>query len=145
MDYLSHHGIEGQQWGKRNGPPYPLDKKVSAQIQSGAHPITPSKDIGHKPSRKELSKYARSLSDEQLRDATNRLNAERNYINAVHSPTNREKVAEFVKKQATNVSLNVIDQASKEMGKRIANQIIHKTMGDWGTKAAMQSEKKDKD
>lgn len=24
-DYLAHYGIKGQQWGKRNGPPYPLD------------------------------------------------------------------------------------------------------------------------
>lgn len=23
--YLKHHGILGQKWGKRNGPPYPLD------------------------------------------------------------------------------------------------------------------------
>lgn len=23
--YLAHHGVEGQQWGKRNGPPYPLE------------------------------------------------------------------------------------------------------------------------
>ena len=23
--YLSHHGIEGQKWGKQNGPPYPLN------------------------------------------------------------------------------------------------------------------------
>lgn len=22
---LEHHGVEGQKWGKRNGPPYPLD------------------------------------------------------------------------------------------------------------------------
>lgn len=25
QEYLEHHGIEGQKWGKRNGPPYPLD------------------------------------------------------------------------------------------------------------------------
>lgn len=24
-NYLSHHGIKGQKWGKKNGPPYPLD------------------------------------------------------------------------------------------------------------------------
>lgn len=24
MSYLIHHGIRGQKWGKRNGPPYPL-------------------------------------------------------------------------------------------------------------------------
>ena len=25
---LSHHGIKGQHWGERNGPPYPIDHKV---------------------------------------------------------------------------------------------------------------------
>ena len=24
MNYIAHHGIRGQKWGKRNGPPYPL-------------------------------------------------------------------------------------------------------------------------
>jgi len=28
-DYLMHHGIMGQKWGKKNGPPYPLDEAVS--------------------------------------------------------------------------------------------------------------------
>lgn len=26
-DYLEHHGIKGQKWGVKNGPPYPLDEK----------------------------------------------------------------------------------------------------------------------
>lgn len=25
-DYLSHHGVKGQSWGDRNGPPYPLSR-----------------------------------------------------------------------------------------------------------------------
>lgn len=39
MSYISHHGILGQKWGNRNGPPYPLgggdytaaEKKLSIQ------------------------------------------------------------------------------------------------------------------
>ena len=28
QNYLFHHGIRGQKWGKRNGPPYPLDPET---------------------------------------------------------------------------------------------------------------------
>ena len=29
MEYeLYHHGIKGQQWGVRNGPPYPIEDRV---------------------------------------------------------------------------------------------------------------------
>lgn len=31
--YLSHHGTEGMQWGKRNGPPYPLNKQGRAALR----------------------------------------------------------------------------------------------------------------
>lgn len=30
---LCHHGIKGQHWGERHGPPYPLDKVVSRSIR----------------------------------------------------------------------------------------------------------------
>ena len=33
---LSHHGIKGQNWGVRNGPPYPLDQKTHNQVVKGA-------------------------------------------------------------------------------------------------------------
>lgn len=32
---LNHHGIKNMHWGVRNGPPYPLDRKVSARIRKG--------------------------------------------------------------------------------------------------------------
>lgn len=32
-NYLAHHGIQGQKWGKRNGPPYPLPDAPSAKAK----------------------------------------------------------------------------------------------------------------
>lgn len=31
-NYLEHHGVDGQKWGKRNGPPYPLDSEGKADL-----------------------------------------------------------------------------------------------------------------
>lgn len=43
---LAHHGIKGQKWGVRNGPPYPIDrKKVEKTKKSG---IVKSIVEGHK-------------------------------------------------------------------------------------------------
>lgn len=35
--YLIHHGVKGQQWGVRNGPPYPL--KEPNQLEKGAQKV----------------------------------------------------------------------------------------------------------
>ena len=110
-DYISHHGVEGQKWGVKNGPPYPLE---------------PSRDFhGKKPTKKQLASYARKLTDEQLRDANKRLGEEQKYINMVYTPTNKEKAKEFVKKQIKNLSTGVIDAATKKAGQKIAESIIN--------------------
>ena len=46
-DYLEHHGILGQKWGHRNGPPYPLDAN------------------DHSAAEKEAQKQRFKLTDEQ--------------------------------------------------------------------------------
>ena len=30
--FLAHHGIDGQKWGVRNGPPYPLDRETHTKV-----------------------------------------------------------------------------------------------------------------
>lgn len=48
-DYLVHHGIEGQRWGVRNGPPYPLSRKKNRKridgIKTGIGPIQTIKTL----------------------------------------------------------------------------------------------------
>ncbi len=65
---LAHHGIKGQKWGVRNGPPYPLDKSqksdtiVEDAIESGrvSTKINPDKQIHH---TKSYHKAGRSYLD----------------------------------------------------------------------------------
>lgn len=53
--YLAHYGINGQRWGIRNGPPYPLDYKSHSAAEKRSNPkrllqghtngVTHSKDL----------------------------------------------------------------------------------------------------
>lgn len=61
-NYLAHHGILGQKWGHKNGPPYPLD--------AGDHSAS-EKKAGYKKSikgaiqeaRKKTKRYQKDLED----------------------------------------------------------------------------------
>ncbi|MCI8569718.1 MAG: hypothetical protein HFH39_11740 [Lachnospiraceae bacterium] len=35
---LAHHGIKGQKWGVKNGPPYPLDRKDKNKVKKTEKP-----------------------------------------------------------------------------------------------------------
>ena len=35
-DYLAHHGVKGQSWGKKNGPPYPLSSDLKLKNEKNS-------------------------------------------------------------------------------------------------------------
>lgn len=62
-DWLMHHGIEGQKWGVKHGPPYPLDSSQSTgeKLKKGAR-------RSHKELRnsiKQKKKTGEALDDEE--------------------------------------------------------------------------------
>lgn len=64
---LMHHGIPGQKWGKRNGPPYPLSPEISRQVRiSRAHTNRENPDV--KYTRKNSSLIAGQPPPEKLED-----------------------------------------------------------------------------
>lgn len=54
---LYHHGIKGQHWGVRNGPPYPLDAKTSARIRRGDNEKVRFSSKEYRDMRSGKSKY----------------------------------------------------------------------------------------
>ena len=51
---LWHHGIKGQQWGERNGPPYPLDKSTHKAVVRSAR----KENRGTEEQKKDTRKFA---------------------------------------------------------------------------------------
>lgn len=53
---LYHHGIHGQRWGVRNGPPYPLDSRTSARVKKGEQAKLRLTDKEYQKKREDLKK-----------------------------------------------------------------------------------------
>jgi hypothetical protein len=77
LEELYHHGIKGQKWGVKNGPPYPLDSSVST-----GHKLKTKEDLdnsvstGHKLKTKEdLDNLERKYLElyKRQEDLTNKL------------------------------------------------------------------------
>lgn len=74
-NYLMHHGILGQKWGSKNGPPYPLDEgdhsareKKAGWIKSLAGAAN---DHKKKKQRKKALKKAQEVRKQKLQEKKN--------------------------------------------------------------------------
>ena len=67
-DYLIHHGIPGQKWGDRNGPPYPLDKEEHKEVVSRAT---------YSVNKSRLKEEAPYMTNDELEKALKRINLEK--------------------------------------------------------------------
>lgn len=91
-EYLAHHGILGQKWGKKNGPPYPLDyRKLSAEEKQLA-----KADAIRRGDIQEVQFNRNEFSDEEVRAAITRfqLNAQLSSLNI--KPSKMDKIDDFI-------------------------------------------------
>lgn len=65
--YLAHHGILGQKWGKRNGPPYPLDAKDHSAAERKAG-YTKSITIGSTLRERNRARWKSGLPEKSFKD-----------------------------------------------------------------------------
>ena len=129
--YLVHHGILGQKWGKKNGPPYPLDySKLSAEERELA-----KADATRRGDVKEASYNRQYYTDKELEAVINRynLNAKLNSITAEPS-----KLDKFV---ATGQKMGQVADAVGK-GVNLYNHIAKITNAFTGSELPVVGEKK---
>lgn len=116
-DYLEHHGIKGQKWGVEHGPPYPLKTGVSARIKRAAKSARSrveqnrkqraarqeAKDAKRRQKNPTLQDKINTMSNEELREKTERLKLE----NAYKRELPREKEGESFLKESANLMNNL--------------------------------------
>ena len=91
---LYHHGILGMKWGKKNGPPYPLDySKLSyAEREAAKGKAVASGNV------KEAAKNINYFDNDELRKVRERfqLNQDINKLNASTVKTGKQKIDEVI-------------------------------------------------
>lgn len=103
---LYHHGIDGQKWGVRHGPPYPLDREDHNEIVERSHDATKKRHLSYERS----GKYAKRMTDKDLNDTIDRLQREETYRRLVSKEREEKKAAKLAK------------EAKKEADERYKNQ-----------------------
>lgn len=128
--YLIHYGVEGQSWGHRNGPPYPLDKSKYSAKEKRALKKANKEEIKR---RKNINRNRRLLSDDEIKQYNKRLEEEKqlnkNLINDNAVERGKVSTKNFLsntgsKVLATVAVPTVIWAGSKAVGKIVSDPSI---------------------
>lgn len=109
---LYHHGRLGQRWGKKNGPPYPLDYSQLSQAERERAKSRAKREGNLKEAADNKIYY----SDQELRDVVNRFKL------------NRE-VSELLTPDNVSKGMKTVDNLTKKLNtvEKLGNAVVKTT------------------
>lgn len=138
---LTHHGILGMKWGVRryqnkDGSLTPAGKRKAAKMKDDYTELT-GKRLIRKPTKKttiseaEIDKDIKDMTISELTSRTNRLNAEKNYIEAMNNrkayePKQVSKGKAFVDKMLKEV----VEPAATDVARQVVKSYLVKATNE---------------
>lgn len=109
--WLAHHGIKGQKWGEKNGPPYPLSgSQMSATEKKSNKPVT--KVTRANEWSDEINKYGKStMITSTLKDSNRMPSGEIR----IHSYPQDKEAVDVCKKHYKKIIDSVTEQIYKDI------------------------------
>lgn len=153
-DELYHHGVKGMKWGvrlyqKKDGSLTALGKKRRASLEDKISKLeAKNKKLGGKKDDGDdatpAKKSVKDMTDDEIRNATNRLNLEKNYADAVRNTTPEvkakrgkkfvdtflDKSTESFAEKIAGAGADLVAQSMKSVGAKYLNQWLKNTFGD---------------
>ena len=119
-EVLIHHGIDGQKWGVRNGPPYPLESghKIAGKRKYRT-------DKGYHKNQNGSKKPVEKMSNDELQRRIDRKQLEKTYreLNDQQSSRTRQKAMGIVRDYATVAAAVLTTAKLIETGGKIVKKL----------------------
>lgn len=138
-DIIEHHGILGMHWGKRNGPPYPLDSKVSTgkRLKSSSGKISRKRRKSLKKARKiKASNIKKRQEEEKKQEKIEKTKEE--IIKSKDIKAMSRNIDKF-SNQEINDMLNRLDVEKKLKDRVVAIEKANRSKGEKFKDAAKES------
>lgn len=117
--YLAHHGVKGQKWGDRNGPPYPLNDVTKAIAYRGGEmsdgrKVTnfTRKDV--KKARRIVNKNIKTMTSDEIKEYKSRLILEKEMGELLGTDTT-DKLIKSLKNNAIQAAGDSVKQSGTKM------------------------------
>ena len=124
---VAHHGVDGQKWGVKNGPPYPIDGGKHSSGSSSNGSITTKKTTIINPElrrkskdKTELTKRMSQMTNEELQAVNQRVQLEAQYMKNMY----QEGAGDWLKKKLAQYGEQTLDKFVGQMENVAIKQIL---------------------